>query len=161
VVILENFPKAFFQVFGIEPGQEFKDLNEHPRLREKYDLVLCTNVLEHIFNHENFAKNLVSLLNEDSVLWPSFPFNDMYHGSLHYYSTGFNPVYVEKLFEPHGGIKIKKKILPSRRLCLFTNLLKDCPSEFRYNHPLLGQIIWGLGLRKILDLRFKLFPLLA
>lgn len=147
-IILEKFPKAFFQVLGIEPGQEYMDLNEPPRLREKYDLVLCTNVLEHVFNHENFAKNLLSLLNKNSLLWLSFPFNDMFHGSPHYYSAGFDPVYVEKLFAAHGGITTKKRILASRRLYLFTHLLKDWPSEFRYNHPLLGQIIWGLGLRK-------------
>lgn len=147
-IILEKFPSGLFQIFGIVPGQVFMDLNEPPGLQEKFDLVLCTNVLEHVFHHENFAKNLLSLLNENSLLWLSFPFSDMYHGSPYYYSAGFASDYVEKLFEIHGGVTMKKKILASRRLYLFTHLLKDWPSEFRYKHPLAGQIIWGLGLRK-------------
>ena len=142
-IILETFPSGLFQIFGIEPGQVFMDLNEPPVLQEKFDLVLCTNVLEHVFHHENFAKNLLSLLNKNSLLWLSFPFSDMYHGSPYYYSAGFDPDYVEKLFQIHGGLTMKKKILASRRLYLFTHLLKDWPSEFRYKHPLVGQIIWG------------------
>lgn len=147
-VIAQKVPHAIFQVFGIEPGQVFMDLNKPPRLQDKFDLVLCTNVLEHVFHHENFAKNLLSLLNEDSLLWLSFPFNDMYHGSPHYYSAGFDPDYVEKLFEIHGAVTLNKRIIGSRRLYLFTHLLKDWPSEFRYKHPIAGQILWGLGLRK-------------
>ena len=147
-LIIEKFPKVVVKVYGIEQGQIFMDLNEPPSAQEKFDLVLCTNVLEHVFHHENFAKNLLSLLNKNSLLWLSFPFSDMYHGSPYYYSAGFDPDYVEKLFQIHGGLTMKKKILASRRLYLFTHLLKDWPSEFRYKHPLVGQIIWGLGLRK-------------
>ena len=147
-IIVQKFPYAIFQVFGIEPGQVFMDLNSPQRLQEKFDLVLCTNVLEHVFHHENFAKNLLSLLNENSLLWLAFPFNDMYHTSPFYYSAGFHPDYVEKLFEINGGVTLSKRVLASRRLYLFTHLLKDWPSEFRYKHPLVGQIIWGLGLRK-------------
>jgi SAM-dependent methyltransferase len=147
-IIIEKFPTVVIKVYGIEQGQIFMDLNEPPNLQEKFDLVLCTNVLEHVFHHENFAKNLLSLLNQNSLLWLSFPFSDMYHGSPYYYSAGFDPDYVEKLFHIHGGVTMKKKIIASRRLYLFTHLLKDWPSEFRYKHPLAGQIIWGLGLRK-------------
>ena len=147
-IIQQNNPEAHFLVYGIEESQIFMDLNTTPQIQEKYDLILCTNVLEHVFHHENFARNLLSLMNENSLLWISFPFSDMYHGSPYYYSAGFDPDYVEKLFAIYGGVTIKKRILASRRLYLFTHLLKDWPSEFRYRHPLIGQMIWGLGLRK-------------
>jgi hypothetical protein len=51
------FPDAVLTVYGIESGQHFMDLNLPAVEREKYDLVLCTNVLEHVWHHEHFAKN--------------------------------------------------------------------------------------------------------
>jgi hypothetical protein len=146
-IIKEKFPLARFEIYGIEEGQIFLDLNSIPNLVGDFDLVLCTNVIEHIYHHENFAKNLLSLLNLNGTLWCCFPYSDMYHGSPDYYSAGFDPDYMVKLFARNGGAIGKNGIIGSRRSYLFTHLLKDWPSEFRYNHPLLGHIIWALGLR--------------
>ena len=146
--IKKSFPDATFSVYGIEPGNTFMDLNLSAIEREKYDLVLCTNVLEHVWNHENFAKNLVSLMADRGILWCSFPFSDMYHGSPYYYSAGFDPAYVEHLFVRNSATTEKSRIISSRRLYLFTHLLQDWPSVFRYKHPFIGQILWGLGLRR-------------
>ena len=146
-IIKEKFPKAHFEIYGIEKEQVFLDLNIPPKLKGDFDLVLCTNVIEHIFHHENFAKNLMSLLNPEGVIWCCFPYNDKFHGSPSYYSAGFAPEYVANLFTRNGGVSEKNKIIGSRRSYLFTHVLKDWPSEFRYYHPLLGQIIWALGLR--------------
>jgi SAM-dependent methyltransferase len=147
ILIRRKFPKVNVEVFGIEENQKFLDLNTLQSIRGRFDLVLCTNVIEHIFNHENFAENLINLLRKGGSLWCCFPFNDMYHGSPYYFSAGFHPDYLIKLFERHGGAYEKCNIISSRRLYLFTHLLKDWPSEFRYHHPLIGQIIWSLGLR--------------
>ena len=146
-LIREKYPDAIIEVYGIEQDQLFMDLNLSPTLQKEFDLVLCTNVLEHIFHHENFAKNLLSLLNQKGTLWLVFPFSDMYHGSPFYYSAGFDSDYVERLFLRNGGNTEFKKIIASKRLYLFTHLLQDWPSEFRYHHPVVGQIIWGLGMR--------------
>jgi SAM-dependent methyltransferase len=146
-VIKEKFPLASFEIYGIEEGQIFLDLNSPPDLEGDFDLVLCTNVIEHVYNHENFAKNLLSLLNPKGTLWCCFPYSDMYHGSPDYYSAGFDPDYVVKLFARNGAKSANNGIIGSRRSYLFTHLLKDWPSEFRYNHPFLGHIIWALGLR--------------
>jgi hypothetical protein len=146
-VIKEKFSLASFEIYGIEEGQIFLDLNSPPNLVGDFDLVLCTNVIEHIYHHENFAKNLLSLLNLKGTLWCCFPYSDMYHGSPDYYSAGFDPDYVVKLFARNGAKGVNNGIIGSRRSYLFTHLLKDWPSEFRYNHPFLGHIIWALGLR--------------
>ncbi len=148
VEIKRSFPEATFSVYGIEPGQIFMDLNLAATEREHHDLVLCTNVLEHVWNHENFARNLISLLTDRGTLWCSFPFSDMYHGSPNYYSAGFDPAYAENLFARNYGTTEKSRIVSSRRLYLFTHLLQDWPSLFRYEHPFVGQILWGLGLRQ-------------
>jgi len=146
--IRDKDPNVKFCVLGIEDSQVFLDLNESSSIGHQFDLVLVTNVLEHIYHHENFAKNLLRLLRDKGTLWCCFPFNDMFHGSPYYYSAGFHPEYVEKLFERNGGIVQKSRIIASKRCYLFTHLLRDWPSEFRYKHPFLGQIIWGLGLRR-------------
>jgi hypothetical protein len=146
-LVRERHPEALFETYGIEECQIFMDLNMNSLSLKEFDLVLCTNVIEHIFHHENFAKNLISLLNHDGILWCCFPYNDMYHGAPDYYSAGFDPEYVVRLFERNGGVAEKSKVISSRRGYLFTHLLKDWPSEFRYNHPLVGQILWSLGLR--------------
>jgi SAM-dependent methyltransferase len=145
--IKEEFPDAIFETYGIEASQNFMDLNLPPVEMGEFDMVLCTNVIEHVFNHENFSKNLMSLLKSNGILWCAFPFNDMYHGSPYYYSAGFDPGYVERLFARNGGVTLKSKIIGARRLYLFTHFLQDWPSEFRYLHPTLGQILWGLGFR--------------
>jgi hypothetical protein len=142
----ESYPQAHFQIYGIEDGQILMDLNLPQSVNADFDLVLCTNVIEHVFHHENFAKNLISLLNKNGILWCCFPFNDMYHGSPLYYAAGFDPDYVGKLFARNGGSIEKSRIISSRRSYLFTHLLKDWPGEFRYNYPLVGQVIWSLGL---------------
>ena len=144
--VREKFPNAKFQVLGIEDNQVFLDLNELGSIDREFDLVLVTNVIEHVYHHENFAKNLLRLLKHDGTLWCCFPYNDMYHGSPDYFSSGFHPSYVARLFERNGGFAQKSKIISSRRGLLFTHLLQDWPSEFRYNHPLIGQILWSLGL---------------
>jgi len=141
------FPNSIIDVYGIEPEQIFMDLNLPPIKRSEYDLVLCTNVIEHIWNHENFAKNLIGLVGLEGALWCSFPFNDIYHGAPFYFSAGFHPSYAELLFSRNGGGAIKSKILASRRLYEFIHLLHDWPSEFRYQNPFLGQFMWALGLR--------------
>jgi hypothetical protein len=146
-IIEKHFPNVTFEVFGIENSQQFMDLNKSEIPRKKFDLVLCTNVIEHVYHHENFAKNLLSLINQRGLIWCAFPFSDMFHGSPRYYSAGFAPEYVAELFSRNGGHCQVKRVISSKRLYLFTHFLRDWPSEFRYNHPFIGQILWGLGKR--------------
>jgi len=146
-IISSLYPNTTFKVFGIDENQVFMDLNTSQTSREKFDLVICTNVIEHVYHHDNFAKNLLSLTRENGIIWCAFPFNDMFHGSPRYYSAGFSPEYVAEIFLRNGGFCEQTKVISSKRLCLFTHLLKDWPSEFRYNHPFTGQIMWSLGKR--------------
>ena len=145
--IRNSFPNATLTVYGIDSGQNLMDLNLPAKEREKYDLVLCTNVLEHVWHHENFARNLISLLTDHGILWCAFPFSDMYHGSPYFYSAGFNTTYAKELFARNSAVTEKSKVISSRRLYLFTHLLQDWPGLYRYKHPLIGQLLWGLGLR--------------
>jgi len=145
-LIRTKFPNVHFSTYGISDEQIYMNLNSDPVNLGDFDLVICANVIEHIFNHENFSRNLLSVLKSTGTLWLVFPFNDLYHGSPEYYSAGFHPEYVNNLFLNKGCEVQKSKIISSKRLYLFTHLLKTRPSEFRYRHPLIGQITWSLGL---------------
>jgi len=145
-LIKKLFPNAIIEIYGIEQNQKFLDLNKPAIFRESFDIVLCTNVIEHVFHHENFARNLLSLVEEDGFIWCAFPFSDMFHNSPKYYSAGYDPEYIEALFDRNGGIYLRSGIISSKRGYLFTHLLQDWPSEFRYKKPFIGQILWTLGL---------------
>ena len=55
-------------------GHKHLDITSAIQIEEKYDLVLCTNVLEHIFDIKPAIKNLNYLLNEKGHLVVSVPF---------------------------------------------------------------------------------------
>ena len=55
-------------------GHKYLDITNEIQIEEKFDLVLCTNVLEHIFDVTSAIKNLNYLLKEKGNLVVSVPF---------------------------------------------------------------------------------------
>ena len=55
-------------------GFKYLDITSEIQIEEKFDLVLCTNVLEHVFDIEPAIKNLNYLLEEKGHLVVSVPF---------------------------------------------------------------------------------------
>ena len=55
-------------------GHKYLDITSEVQIEEKFDLVLCTNVLEHIFDVKPAIKNLNYLLKENGQLVISVPF---------------------------------------------------------------------------------------
>ena len=55
-------------------GHKYLDITNEIQTEEKFDLVLCTNVLEHIFDVTSAIKNLNYLLKEKGHLVVSVPF---------------------------------------------------------------------------------------
>ena len=72
--------------FGIEtiPNENFYFL----------DLVICSQVLEHIWNHQAFFDNLSKLVRPGGFLWIGCPASNYPHGSPDYFSAGFAPDYL-------------------------------------------------------------------
>ena len=52
----------------------YLDITEEITTNQKFDLVLCTNVLEHIFETKKAIKNLKTLLSDQGSLLVSVPF---------------------------------------------------------------------------------------
>jgi SAM-dependent methyltransferase len=87
-------------IFGIEEDMQYLDLNIETGFSlslnafDKYDLILCSQVWEHIWNHESAFANLLKLMSKDSYLWLACPASNHPHGSPSYFSAGFTYEYL-------------------------------------------------------------------
>jgi hypothetical protein len=93
-------------LFGIEENMNFLDLNNETSLSlksfDRYDLILCSQVWEHIWNHESAFANLLKLMSKDSYLWLACPASNHAHGSPSYFSAGFTYEYLSRNVERLG-----------------------------------------------------------
>jgi hypothetical protein len=87
--------------FGIEDEDIFLDLNKFEPIPTNlfFDLVICTQVLEHIWNHENFFNNLQLISHPKSILYLNCPKSNKVHMAPIFYSSGFTASYLEKNLE--------------------------------------------------------------
>jgi SAM-dependent methyltransferase len=87
------------------------------------DLVCCSQVLEHIWNHQTFFNHLKNLTKPEGYLWINVPFSNFVHGSPHFYSSGFSPDYLVQNLEKIGFEIVYANQLGSRRYYLATHIL--------------------------------------
>ncbi len=112
---------------GIEEHDDvYLDLNLNNRLSEKYkfDIVLCGQVLEHIWNINNFVDNILSILDKQTLVFIHCPKSNIHHGHT-YYSSGYSEEFLIKIFQG-ANIKIYESgELGTPRLYTSIHLLKD------------------------------------
>lgn len=103
-----------FESTGYE--REFQlDLNTNNPPRMEYDLVICNQVLEHVWNHNSFFQSLQSLVSTNGLLWVSVPSSNFEHGSPDYYSAGFTDTYLANNFEATGLTIVSQGTVASKR----------------------------------------------
>lgn len=94
---------------GVEPVKNFHfryfDLNQKNVIDEQYDLVICSQVLEHIWDLKVGLENLANLTKPNGHLWINCPFSNHSHGSPEYFSAGYAPQIILKLISP---LKLEK-----------------------------------------------------
>ena len=90
-ILRQLLPSFELSILGVDNlADTFFDLNmTHSSHSEKYDLILCSQVLEHIWSHGNAFIQLQKLLATDGYLWISCPASNRAHGSPDYFSAGF------------------------------------------------------------------------
>lgn len=126
---------------GVEDTKEnffFFDLNEVNKLNKSWDLVLCSQVLEHVWNHHNFFVNLREITKIGGYVWLNVPMSNFVHGSPDYYSAGFAPEYIKKNLEKNNFEIIKSDSIGSKRFYFATHLLSSWLSEREHAHPLVN-----------------------
>ncbi len=84
------------------------DLNKEVKVKTKYDLVTCTEVIEHLYNPKKLFVDAYNLLNDDGVFIFTTPNNQNWFSRVYMLLTGKFPsfhgqehVKYEYDFEPH------------------------------------------------------------
>jgi SAM-dependent methyltransferase len=126
--------------FGIEeiPNDEFRflDLNADSEFEEEFDLVICSQVLEHVWNHQLVFDNLAKLVKVGGLLWIGCPASNYAHGSPGYYAAGFAPEYLEKNFHLRNFSTILSEFLGSSRYYFLTHALQIWGGKRLHAFPL-------------------------
>lgn len=138
------YPLIDVDVFGIDntvgDSNFFHlDLNQENNLNvEDYDLVLCSQVLEHIWNLENAFNSLVKLSKSGSYLWLNCPASNIPHGSPDYYSAGYTSDFLAKNLEIKNFEILSQAQFGSKRNYFMTHALRQWVGRHEHDHPVLG-----------------------
>ena len=105
--------------FGIDLNDTYLDLNLAPELSTEVatvDLILCSQVCEHIWNHEHFFCNIAHMGNHSRYIWLGAPASNRPHASPHFYSAGFTHDYLSLNLEFRKINVLNAGQIGSRRL---------------------------------------------
>jgi SAM-dependent methyltransferase len=110
--------KGEITVWGIEGHAHYLDLNIESIANSRtsyHDLVVCSQALEHVWNHRAFFRNLVALSKPGGYIWIGCPASNFPHDSPEYFSAGLMAAYLENNAESLGLQIIHSQVLSSKR----------------------------------------------
>ena len=139
VLALRNFSSNVrFSTFGIESAETYLDLNSNWQNSslEKFDLVLCSQVFEHIWNHREASITLLGLAKEHGLVWISVPASNRPHGSPDYYSAGLTAEYLQNLFALSMGETLSLGLIGTKRNYAATHSLPYWLSVSAHKFPI-------------------------
>jgi SAM-dependent methyltransferase len=141
VILKDMIPNSKVSFFGIEnsgssQNWHYLDLNEKNEVSLKFDLVICSQVLEHIWNLENFFNFLSNSINDGKFIFLNFPSSNMAHGSPDYFSAGYSPNVAMKYLAKRGVEEIISGTFGSKRYYFLTHILRRWVSEKEHERPL-------------------------
>ena len=126
VILLEKMGFSLEKyTFGIEEYDDFfLDLNlsntKFPKI--DFDVIICAQVLEHIWNVKNFTDNIIKIMNKDTLTFINCPKSNYHHGHT-YYSAGYSKEFLKEIFNNRIEI-IECGELGTPRLYTSIHLLK-------------------------------------
>lgn len=139
-VLIDQCQSVSIEYYGLEPFRDskFLDLNNTaPRTLEmEYDLVICSQVIEHIWNVENFFTLLTKLTSIDGYLWLGCPSSNICHGSPDFFATGYNAEFLTLNLNHRGWKVIEKTTFGTVRVYVATHLYGTWLSKDEMFHPL-------------------------
>jgi SAM-dependent methyltransferase len=124
--------------YGIDQGLIHLDLNLPYNNKNKYDLVICSQVLEHLYDVKQAIENLTNLTNSSGYIWIGCPASNRSHGSPHYYSAGYQPEMIVNLLKLFSTKILFFGKLGSKRLYFMTHALRIWPSQKELKSPIFG-----------------------
>ena len=138
-----TFPLVEISYFGIDnphhdPNFSFLDLNILQNQEKAFDLVLCSQVIEHVHHLENAFKNLRNLMDlNEGLIWLNCPASNMPHGSPDYYSAGYSKEYLDQIFQRNEIQTLKSGYFGSKRFYFLTHALHYWATQAEHLHPVL------------------------
>jgi SAM-dependent methyltransferase len=144
ITFLKNEFVLQVDFFGIEdiPGNvvNFIDLNQKANLKDSqiasYDLVLCSQVLEHLWNIPNAFETLSLLVKKGGSVWVACPYSNYFHGSPYVFSTGYSPEFLVEIGK-HANLVVKDcGYVSSPREYLARHVLHVWASSIQLRFPL-------------------------
>lgn len=145
------------KIFGIAQRDDFYlDLNlQSGATQKEFDLVLCSQVLEHVWNLETAFLNLIALMKRDGLLWVSCPASNRFHGSPDFYSAGFSEEFLRRIALRFDLCISKSGSLGTRRNYVATHLLDVWLSPRGHRWPMIFAFdSKSLLVRMLLTVRF-------
>ncbi len=125
---------------GIEGNDIFLDLNDiSTNIEKKFDLIICTQVLEHIWNHNSFFVNIANLMKKQGILYLNCPKSNKAHMEPVYYSSGFTSSYLSQNCKNNSLAVIKDGEVGSEVLYKSIHITQswykknDIESRYRFN----------------------------
>ncbi len=142
--------------FGIEKPNEaldfkYLDLDFVNVNTDCFDLVICNQVIEHLFKLQNAFETISSLVADNGFLWITAPANNFRHGSPHYYSAGYSREFLARNLEEQRFKVLELGELCSKRVYFYRHLLRIWPTSFQIHFPLISYFgVQGSYLNKLL-----------
>ena len=96
VSLLES-AKYTFEIMSYEDDPRRYNLDTLWEEDERFDLVLCNQVLEHIFNPHIAFSSLKNITKKGGYIWVSIPTVNCIHGEPDFYSSGFHPRFFSRI----------------------------------------------------------------
>ena len=122
--------------YGIDQGLIHLDLNLPYNNKNKYDLVICSQVLEHLYDVKQAIENLTNLTNSGGYIWIGCPASNRSHGSPHYYSAGYQPEMIINLLKLFSTKILFSGKSGSKRLYFMTHALRIWPTQNELKRPI-------------------------
>lgn len=144
-------------VLGVETsGESYLDLNiPMENVQRNFDIVICSQVLEHVWDIDSAFRNLNFLLGPNSLLWISTPASNRFHGSPEYFFAGFSEKLLRKMALKFDFKDVRTGTFGSHRNYLATHSLDIWLSPRGHRFPLLSAFdSKTLPIRLILTMRF-------
>lgn len=143
LAILQNITELNLEIFGIDPEVwetekfHYVDLN-YPILEQykKFDLLLCSQVLEHLWDVKQALSNLTKLTAPGGLIWIGCPASNFPHGLPGYFSAGYQPDLIVNLLKLQKIEIITQGVLGSKRYYFLTHALQAWATIGQYRVPL-------------------------
>ncbi len=160
LTMLKEFNFDFeISILGVEGYSNIVlDLNKEPsEVLQKFDLVLCSQVLEHVWDLENAFSNLGALLQKGGLLWISCPASNRFHGSPDFFSAGYSHQFLRNQLAKFSLSVLEAESFGSHRNYIATHSLDVWLTGRGHRWPMVFAFeAKPLVVRLILTLRFSL-----